>query len=75
MRDAFIATGEVGQDVPPGRVGQRGEGAIQRSGRMLNHLVKYIHSENGIMQIKFLGSAARVWRKRGFAVGAVVKIE
>ena len=40
MRDTHIAPREMSQDTPPGGIGQGGEGAIQSSGRIFNHLVK-----------------------------------
>jgi len=42
MGDAFIAPGEMGEDSPPGRVGQGGESAIQACRGIFNHLVKYV---------------------------------
>ena len=41
MRHTFIAARKVSQDTPAGGIGQSGERAIQGSGRILNHLVKY----------------------------------
>ena len=39
VRDAPVALGKVGQDPATGRVGQRGEGAVQTSRLIFNHLV------------------------------------
>jgi len=40
MRHTFIALREMGQDTPPSGIGQRGEGVIQSSRGIFNHLVK-----------------------------------
>jgi hypothetical protein len=40
MGHTLIALGEMGQDTPTGGIGQSGERAVQRSRRILNHLVK-----------------------------------
>src|SRR6266568_1992407 len=42
MRDASIATRQMLQNVSPGRISQRGKCAVQCSGRIFNHLVKYL---------------------------------
>jgi hypothetical protein len=33
----------MGEDAPPGRIGQGGEGAIEKLWRIFNHLVEYLH--------------------------------
>ena len=40
--DAAIAGSKIGQDPAPGRISQRGEGAIKSFSGIFNHLVKYI---------------------------------
>jgi hypothetical protein len=40
MGHTLIAPREMSQDTPPSRIGQSGKRAIQRSGRIFNHLVK-----------------------------------
>ena len=42
---AAVAPGEMGEDAPPGGIGQRRERAIEHPGRIFNHLVNYWHSE------------------------------
>jgi hypothetical protein len=39
--DAPVPAGKVCQDLAPGGIGQSGEGAIQLTRRIFNHLVKY----------------------------------
>ena len=41
MRHTLIATREMSKDTPAGGIGQSGEGVVQRTGRIFNHLVKY----------------------------------
>ena len=40
--DTSVTPGQMRQDMAPGRIGQGGEGAIQCSRRILNHLVNYL---------------------------------
>ena len=40
--DTPVTPRQMCQDMAPGRIGQGGERAIQRSGRMFNHLVNYL---------------------------------
>ena len=37
----------MGEDSPPGRVCQRGEGAVQHLRRIFNHLVNYLAERSG----------------------------
>jgi hypothetical protein len=43
MSDAFIAARQMGEDAPPGRIGQGGKGAVQEFRRIFNHLVEYLN--------------------------------
>jgi hypothetical protein len=40
MRHTLIAPRQMSQDPPAGGIGQSGEGAVQLSRRIFNHLVK-----------------------------------
>ena len=37
-----VGFAQASQQRPPRRVGERGEGAVERGGRIVNHLVKYM---------------------------------
>jgi len=56
LRHPFGAAGEMGQDPPPGGIGQRGERSIESRGRIFNHLVKYVNEAEG-KQEEIFGTA------------------
>src|SRR5437762_1126582 len=68
MRDAFIAAGKMGQDLSPGRVGQGGEGAVERARLIFNHLVKYLAGRLG--HANFFFGLAILLQKLGNRAGS-----
>jgi hypothetical protein len=63
-RDAFIAPGEMREDLPPGGIGQRREDAVQSFRGMFNHLVNYYPQRNNCANNIFAGPRRLETRRR-----------